>query len=103
MCRHLNLKDVSLQTAKPQLREWKAAVGRVHEIPGSGRVAVKAALRSSPDFKDGLVPTAGPGGELEPTSCLPGSGPRWRHLCLRIARPTWLALFVRISQRMKHL
>ena len=52
MCRHLNLKDVSLQTAKPQPRELKAAVGRVHEIPGSGRVAVKAALPSSPsDFK----------------------------------------------------
>lgn len=53
--------------------------------------------------KDGLVPTAGPGGEPEPTSCLPHSSPRQCHLCLRTARPTWLALFLRISQGMKHL
>lgn len=104
MCRRLNLTDISLQTARPQPREWKAAVGRVHEIQGSGRVASKQLCGHLPlILKDGLVPTAGPGGEPEPTSCLPRSGPCRRHLCLRMARPTWLALFLRISQEMKHL
>lgn len=52
MCRHLNLKDVSVQTTRPQPREWKATVGCVHKIQGSGRVAFKAALWSSPsDFE----------------------------------------------------